>query len=58
MVEMERWTLHLYNKHWTTDAPVFIPAVVIGHRINPLTTELNPSAQRCPMIFFTGDFAT
>jgi hypothetical protein len=25
-------------------------------RINPLTPELNPSAQRCLPIFFTGDF--
>jgi hypothetical protein len=26
--------------------------------INPLTPELNPSAQRCPTRFFTGDFAS
>jgi hypothetical protein len=26
--------------------------------INPLTPELNPSAQRCLTIFFTGDFAS
>jgi hypothetical protein len=26
--------------------------------INPLTPELNPSAQRCLAIFFTGDFAS
>jgi hypothetical protein len=26
--------------------------------INFLTPELNPSAQRCPTIFFTGDFAS
>jgi hypothetical protein len=25
--------------------------------INPLTPELNPSAQRCLTRFFTGDFA-
>jgi hypothetical protein len=25
--------------------------------INPLTPELNPSAQRCQTRFFTGDFA-
>jgi hypothetical protein len=25
-------------------------------RINPLTPELNPSAQRCLPRFFTGDF--
>jgi hypothetical protein len=30
-----------------------------GHTtINPLTPELNPSAQRCLMRFFTGDFAS
>jgi hypothetical protein len=27
-------------------------------RINPLTPELNPSAQRCLTRFFTGDFAS
>jgi hypothetical protein len=26
--------------------------------INPLMLELNPSAQRCLMRFFTGDFAS
>jgi hypothetical protein len=26
--------------------------------INPLTLELNPSAQRCLKRFFTGDFAS
>jgi hypothetical protein len=26
--------------------------------INPLTQELNPSAQRCLTRFFTGDFAS
>jgi hypothetical protein len=28
------------------------------HRLNPLTPELNPSAQRCLTRFFTGDFAS
>jgi hypothetical protein len=28
------------------------------HIINPLTLELNPSAQRCLTRFFTGDFAS
>jgi hypothetical protein len=31
---------------------------VFDGRFNPLTPELNPSAQRCLMIFFTGDFAS
>jgi hypothetical protein len=26
--------------------------------VNPLTPELNPSAQRCMTRFFTGDFAS
>jgi hypothetical protein len=26
--------------------------------VNPLTPELNPSAQRCLPRFFTGDFAS
>jgi hypothetical protein len=30
----------------------------LRHRINPLTPELNPSAQRCLAKFFTGDFAS
>jgi hypothetical protein len=29
-----------------------------AHGINPLTPELNPSAQRCLTRFFTGDFAS
>jgi hypothetical protein len=29
-----------------------------GVKINPLTPELNLSAQRCLTIFFTGDFAS
>jgi hypothetical protein len=29
----------------------------LKYNINPLTLELNPSAQRCLMRFFTGDFA-
>jgi hypothetical protein len=28
------------------------------NHINPLTPELNPSAQRCLTRFFTGDFAS
>jgi hypothetical protein len=28
----------------------------ISHMINPLTPELNPSAQRCLPRFFIGDF--
>jgi hypothetical protein len=31
---------------------------VQGSIINPLTAELNPSAQRCLTKFFTGDFAS
>jgi hypothetical protein len=26
--------------------------------VNPLSPELNPSTQRCPTRFFTGDFAS
>jgi hypothetical protein len=29
-----------------------------AYDINPLTPELNPSAQRCLTRFFTGDFAS
>jgi hypothetical protein len=29
-----------------------------AHYINPLTPELNPSAQRCLTRYFTGDFAS
>jgi hypothetical protein len=28
------------------------------HKVNPLTPELNPSAQRCLTRIFTGDFAS
>jgi hypothetical protein len=30
----------------------------VSNIINPLTPELNPSAQRCLTSFFTGDFAS
>jgi hypothetical protein len=29
-----------------------------NEELNPLTPELNPSAQRCQMRFFTGDFTS
>jgi hypothetical protein len=34
----------------------FIPYILVT--INPLTPELNPSAQRCLTRFFIGDFAS
>jgi hypothetical protein len=34
------------------------PMVLQLTTVNPLTPELNPSAQRCLMRFFTGDFAS
>jgi hypothetical protein len=41
---------------------VYFTAEVCNHLwiwlFNPLTPELNPSAQRCLMRFFTGDFAS
>jgi hypothetical protein len=30
----------------------------VSYKINPLTPELNPSAQRCLTRLFTGDFAS
>jgi hypothetical protein len=37
---------------------VKIKPLLHGIPINPLTPELNPSAQRCLTKFFTGDFAS
>jgi hypothetical protein len=41
---------------------VYVPDYMAPYRreqsINPLTPELNPSAQRCLTRFFTGDFAS
>jgi hypothetical protein len=37
--------------------PVVVILCVTGFNINPLTPELNPSAQRCLMKYLTGDFA-
>jgi hypothetical protein len=34
------------------------PRSYIGMLVNPLTPELNPSAQRCMTRSFTGDFAS
>jgi hypothetical protein len=35
-----------------------ITELLNSQTINPLTPELNPSAQRCLTRFFTGDFAS
>jgi hypothetical protein len=32
--------------------------IQLSYKLNPLTPELNPSAQRCLTRFFTGDFAS
>jgi hypothetical protein len=42
------------NQQSETNAMHFIFNLL---RINPLTPELNPFAQRCLTRFFTGDFA-
>jgi hypothetical protein len=41
----------------TSLAPSFYSALP-ANSVNPLTPELNPSAQRCLTRFFTGDFAS
>jgi hypothetical protein len=40
------------------DRPVELLTANSANHINPLTPELNPSAQRCLTRFFTGDFAS
>jgi hypothetical protein len=44
----------------TYSEPKLMPVIgkVRKLNINPLTLELNPSAQRCLTRFFTGDFAS
>jgi hypothetical protein len=39
---------------------ILLGIITVSHItvFNPLTPELNPSAQRCLMRFFTGDFAS
>jgi hypothetical protein len=52
LTEAPRWTpLFLYNTSSHFQAPFTIA-------FNPLTPELNPSAQRCLTRYFTGDFST
>jgi hypothetical protein len=36
----------------------FNVACLSYEQVNPLTPELNPSAQRCLTIFFNGNFAS
>jgi hypothetical protein len=43
--------------HGTSDRCVLHIQNLANGYFNPLTPELNPSAQRCLTIFFTGDFA-
>jgi hypothetical protein len=38
--------------------PELLFAGVVSVFLNPLTPELNPSAQRCLTKFFTGDFVS
>jgi hypothetical protein len=38
--------------------PSYRLAEIIHRMFNPSTPELNPSAQRCLMRYFTGDFAS
>jgi hypothetical protein len=59
-------TLGIHNIYWFSTATTIARAgliVTLSVRtltvvFNPLTPELNPSAQRCLTRFFTGDFAS
>jgi hypothetical protein len=50
-------SLRLYLRHVFLTLYFKIVCVVIV-KLNPLTPELNPYAQRCLTRFFTGDFAS
>jgi hypothetical protein len=43
----------IYNRKYNVDG---VPACLLAQIFNPLTPELNPSAQRCLPRFFAGDF--
>jgi hypothetical protein len=45
------------SKIWITEVKADIRDRCSRIELNPLRTELNPSAQRCLTRFFTGDFA-
>jgi hypothetical protein len=59
VANMEEYFIRLYpSKNPKFPVPVFRipkPAFIF---INPLTLELNPSAQPCLMKFFSGDFVS
>jgi hypothetical protein len=42
--------------HWATENEMTVTKCV--SQVNPLTPELNRSAQRCLTKFFTGNFAS
>jgi hypothetical protein len=52
--------MELPNKVVDIISTLLSPTKIIPkyHSINPLTQELNPSAQRCLKRIFTGDFAS
>jgi hypothetical protein len=50
---------HVISRHAPVEARKLYAAIsTVLRRINPLTPELNPSAQRCLPRFFTVDFAS
>jgi hypothetical protein len=51
----EHVTLHGVNSQKTV---IWVPPTMKIWELNPLTPELNPSAQRCLTKFLTGDFAS
>jgi hypothetical protein len=50
--------LHILMLCATSRIQLFQLRISSDGEINPLTMELNPSAQRCLTRFFTGDFAS
>jgi hypothetical protein len=45
------------RNHSTNKTRLHSNVFCVTETVNPLTPELNPSAQRCLTRFFTGDFA-
>jgi hypothetical protein len=41
-----------------TPSSTVLDKLMVPQSVNPLTPELNPSAQRCLTRYFTGDFAS
>jgi hypothetical protein len=54
----KQYNLRIWSNLWLLNMSVIPNMKRVSYLFNPLTPELNPSAQRCLTRFFTGNFAS